>query len=103
VSSEAKHTPGEWLYVPFAGNTAAEPQRRYVLLGPPLVCDKHGCGFAREEDANLICAAKDLLAACEAVIDAFTCDYIPDTKKANAMLRTRAAIARAQPPAHTEG
>jgi hypothetical protein len=115
MSSEAKHSPTPWGFDRMADIEDKEGRelitvtsadgKLICLLGPGNLTGRE----LEERIANMEFTARactahdDLLAACEAVIDAFTCDYIPDTKKANAMLRTRAAIARAQPPASTEG
>lgn len=49
-----------------------------------------------ESRAQLFIASPGLLAACESVLEAFTNDYIPDTAKANAMLKVREAVSIAK-------
>lgn len=62
--TEGKHTPGDWYYYKFGGNTAAQPEARFVL-NLPVVSDKHGSGLANESDARLIAAAPELLSALQ--------------------------------------
>jgi hypothetical protein len=84
------HTAGPW-YLSTTGRYV-----RYDGIRGPNICDLEVFGGPPEEgkaNANLICAAPDLLAACEAVL------YSPthgDTPSPEAVEMVRSAVALAK-------
>lgn len=92
-----KHTPGPWTMHP-RGEDGAEV-RAITSVAWCGIASTHGASGSQviradeaQANARLIAAAPDLLAACEAIIDAAT-PWAPDTP---ALMMVRAAIAKAK-------
>ena len=95
--SETKHTPGPWNYVKYRSGG--------ILLSTPsgalnIRTDKSNID-EQEANARLICAAPDLLAACEHFLgfSKFTCKKCDKPKtmcEICLITRTRKAVAKAK-------
>ena len=101
--SGAQHTPGPWHYVRKEGESAGvygPPQGLSdgsliaIAETPPLI-EKNRAYAVQEANARLIAAAPDLLAACEAVADAFGKTTLTRSRDIAAIKCVRAAIAKA--------
>lgn len=86
------HTPGPWSEFAESGDYWIA---QVVEDGMPgaVVCDSVGI---TEGDTNLICAAPELLAACERIIQEAERDCIDDSEWSDGERMARSAIAKAR-------
>ena len=63
------HTPGRWE------NAAVEHGKAHIVKGPPMTVSYLGCAFLRREDARLVAAAPEMLAALKSLMEDYHGSY----------------------------